>query len=387
MHKMDNAQTQQDRRPGATSSDWWRFSSYEIRDECIVAAEGAKLEWYDPWIEFGTGTATVGQAPGAVQPAYQSLMKLAQQLGLSQEKPLNPASLSQTSRALILEWCQRHGLLGVLLSRWESISLAPQQVGEGLWIHQKYSHAFGQVVQVQTTRGDVEDREATVSIHELNDHMPVDEPPGRTWGRFFPSVPFSQRDTFPYPRPYTVEFFRLYGEPLMDFCKAARLLVGAISFLGPKQPESNTASSLAREQALEAINLLRGKIPNVLDPEGDGSPKERRVAPSLLASFADMAVQDWLYGRSILQCTCCNMPFVSGSYQAQYCSVSCRLRHQKRRLRAQMKQARALRAEGQDLPQIAATVGQTSVIVKGWLQGSTGKRVKFTGGANTRRSQ
>jgi nitrogen-specific signal transduction histidine kinase len=81
-----------------------------------------------------------------------------------------------------------------------------------------------------------------------------------------------------------------------------------------------------------------------------------------------MFAQDLLYGRTILQCTSCGTLFLSSAYQAQYCSVTCRLREQKRRLRAQMKQAKALRAQGQSLRQIAAAVRQPLGTVKGWLQ-------------------
>lgn len=71
-----------------------------------------------------------------------------------------------------------------------------------------------------------------------------------------------------------------------------------------------------------------------------------------------MFAQDLLYGRSVLQCTGCGTLFVSGNYQARYCSVTCRLREQKRRLRAQMKQAMTLRAQGHSLKQIAVSLSQ-----------------------------
>ena len=164
-----------------------------------------------------------------------------------------------------------------------------------------------------------------------------------------------------YPQPYTVEFCQLYGEPLIDFCNAAKLLVGAILHLGRKQPKITGDLKFARHQALDAINLLRRPIASVLDFEENGSVKPHRVAPSLLASFADMFAQDLVYGRPTLQCICCGTPFVSSAYQARYCSTACRLREQKRRLRAQMKQAKALRAQGQSLRQIAASVGQPRV--------------------------
>jgi hypothetical protein len=373
--RLDNAQTRRRPRPGATAGAWWRFSVYEIRDGCIRPAEGAKLEWYDPWPDFQhTRAQTVGQAPAASQPAYQSLMKLVHQLEYLPGQTRYPDCLSQKSQALLLEWCRQNGLLGVLLSRWEAISVAPQQEKAGHWVQWRYFRGFGQVQQVQEARGDVEDRTATVLIHGLNDLALTEEAPSETWSRFFPGVEFSKRNTFAYPQPYTVEFCQLYGERLIDFCKAAKLLVGAISHLGRQQPEIKGDPKVAREQAIDTINLLRRPISSVLDFEEGGSVTPRRIAPSLLASFADMFAQDLVYGRPVLQCACCGTPFVSSAYQAQYCSVTCRLREQKRRLRAQMKQAKALRAQGQSLRQIAASVGQPVVIVKGWFAGVQGKR-------------
>jgi len=366
---MDNAQTGNKPRPGATHGEWWRFSSYEIRDGCIRPAKGAKLEWYDPWSDFQyTREQTVGQAPASVQPGYQSLLDLVHKLEYLPGQSSNPNFLTPESQAMILEWCQRHGLLGVLHSRWEAIRLAPQHDDRGSWSQWKYSRGFGQVIQDQHSKGDVEDRTAGVLIHTLDDLTLEEELPSKTWSRFFPGVEYSKRDTFSYPPPYTLEFCQLYGEPLTDFCNTAKMLVGAISHIGGKPPKIK-GDQVARGRALDVINLLRRPVNSVLNLSEDGSLTAHREAPSLLASFADMFAEDQLYGRSTLQCTCCGTLFVSSSYQAQYCSVTCRLRQQKRRLRAQMKQARTLRAQGQSLRQIAALVRQPFGIVKGWLGG------------------
>ena len=124
-----------------------------------------------------------------------------------------------------------------------------------------------------------------------------EESPSKTWSRFFPSVELSQQDTFAYPQPYTVQFCQLYGERLIDFCDAAKLLVAAILQLGRKQPKISGDVKLPRHQALDTINLLRRPIDSVLDFAENGSVKPSRVAPSLLASFADMFAQDLVYGR------------------------------------------------------------------------------------------
>ena len=214
MHKIDDAQTQERRRTGATRGEWWRFSLYEIRDGCIRPAKGAELQWYDPWRHFAnTRKLAIGQAPAVAQLDYQSLLSLVHQLEYLPGHVRYPDCLTQKSQALILEWCQQHGLLGILLSRWEAISLAPQPDQADLWTHRRYSRGFGQVIQTQHSSGDVSDRTASVLIRGLNDLTITEEPPSQTWSRFFPSVEFSKRDSFPYPQPYTVEFCQLYGEP------------------------------------------------------------------------------------------------------------------------------------------------------------------------------
>ena len=165
---VDNAQTRSRFRIRATEGEWWRFSLYEIRDGCIRPAKGAKLEWYDPWPDFQrTRAQTVGQAPAAAQPGYQSLMKLVHQLEYLPGQRY-PDCLTQKSQALILEWCQQHGLLGVLLSRWESISLAPQHDEADQWAQRRYFRGFGQVVQVQETRRQILNPELHSSSNVLD---------------------------------------------------------------------------------------------------------------------------------------------------------------------------------------------------------------------------
>jgi hypothetical protein len=374
MHRHDKA------RAMGTVGGWWRFSLYEIRDGCILPAPGAKLEWYDPWPEFhSTRAQTVGQLPAGIQPAYQSLMKLVHHLEYLPGHPPHPDHLSQQSQASILEWCQQYGLLGVLLSRWQAVRVAPQHKRADQWVQRSYFRGFGQTIESQEVTGDVSDRQASVLLHGLNNLTVIEESPGKTWSRFFRDVEFSKRDTFPYPQPYSMDFCQLYGEPVVDFCNAAKLLVGAISLLAGNTPVVNGEPKLAAAQALHTINLLRRSVTSVLDFDKDGSVRSRPEAPSLLASFAEMFAQDLIYGRPTLQCICCGTPFVSGAYQALYCSVPCRLREQKRRLRAQMKQAQNLRAQGKSLRQIAVSVSQPLRIVKGWLGHKKQKRLPNAG--------
>src|SRR6202043_427008 len=104
------------------------FSSYQLEDGCIRPAPGAELERYDPWPAFqGTRGLTIGQTPGAAQPAYQSLMELVHRLEYRPGHGRYPACLTLELQQLILDWCRQHGLLGILLSRWEAIRLNPHR--------------------------------------------------------------------------------------------------------------------------------------------------------------------------------------------------------------------------------------------------------------------
>jgi hypothetical protein len=123
----------------------------------------------------------------------------------------------------------------------------------------------------------------------------------------------------------------------------------------------------ASEQALETVNLLRRPVTAVLDRNAAGNLEQDWQTPSLLASFAEMFAQDITFGRATLLCESCQLPFVSGAYQARYCSKGCRQRQQKRNVWQKAKQARILRAQGQSIRQIATALCEHSQIVKGWL--------------------
>jgi len=208
---------------------------------------------------------------------------------------------------------------------------------------------------------------ASVVLHDLDGIELKEEEPGRTWHKFFPVVNERERDAFEYPMPYSNEFCYLYAERVFDFCKAARFLTGATAHLGADPPLAPNPG-LARQQALEAINLLRRPVTSAVDFDDGGDLKASWEAPSLLATFAEMYVQDLLFGRPVLSCACCRIPFVSSAYQAKYCSLACRYRGQKRQLRQQTKEAKALHTAGKTAKQIAATLGQKHEVVARWLR-------------------
>jgi hypothetical protein len=195
-----------------------------------------------------------------------------------------------------------------------------------------------------------------VLLHGLTDGCIQEEPPWKTWGRFFPEVLRSERD---YPRPYSLDFWRLYAEPVRDFYRAAKCFsdVAVGLQLGGRH----------RDEAIQHLDLLRRGTWQ--RPEGDVA--ERIVlhwsSPSLLADFAQMRLEDEMAGRPVIQCETCHEPMIATGFQQKYCSLKCRYRGQKARVRSEQKKARAMRIQGSTLAQIAEALGRDRDTIKRWV--------------------
>jgi hypothetical protein len=355
-----------------TRYGWWRFDRYQIQNGVIRPAAGSRLTWYDPWVTF---QQIRNQTNG--QPAYSELTRLASKLNADPATKGYLRDLSQESESAILAWCGGHGLLGVLLSRWESVTLSPRPAGPDRAIRTqvRYLRGYGTTIGMVHTKGDLPEARSSVLIHPLHDLTTKEEPLVYTWARFFPSVPEQERETFAYPIPYSQEFWELYAEPMSEFWRAARLFTGAVQHLGASAKPiaggaraSTETEALARAQAVDVLNLLRKDVSQVLLDE-DGGLRQEWVSPSLLASFAEMFVLDLMAGRRSRYCECCGLPFIWESYQARYCSTACRLRQQKRNLRAHIKQARTSFLEGQTIRKISKTLGEAPESVQRWVAG------------------
>jgi hypothetical protein len=82
---------------------------------------------------------------------------------------------------------------------------------------------------------------------------------------------------------------------------------------------------------LQAEGLIAG-VSLALQWNRERQVQLKWVTSSLLASLATMMLEDLTYGRALL-CAGCGRPFVSGAYQARFCSVRCRWAVQKREYR------------------------------------------------------
>jgi hypothetical protein len=132
-----------------TRYGWWRFDRYQIQDAIIRPAVGSQLTWYDPWSDF---QQIRNQTNG--QPAYSELVRLIGTLKADPGTKRAYPVFSPESQSEIVSWCQRHGLLGVLLSRWESVTLSPRPTGldPRLKIQERYLRGYGVTVGVRQSQ-------------------------------------------------------------------------------------------------------------------------------------------------------------------------------------------------------------------------------------------
>jgi hypothetical protein len=155
------------------------------------------------------------------------------------------------------------------------------------------------------------------------------------WGRYFPEVAENDREGFQYPIPLSDEFWRGYGEPVEDFIQHCMIVELATAPLFKSSP---LRAVIDKDYALDYLRRLLGPCRSQPDLD-DGRPVEAKQIPSLMAHFAQMAWMDIQDKRRLLRCPC-GTPFLTHSYQSQYCSRKCGSYFQKMTARAKQKNAR-----------------------------------------------
>jgi hypothetical protein len=114
----------------------------------------------------------------------------------------------------------------------------------------------------------------------------------------------------------------------------SEFLASAIFFLNTLKPPSPSWIVGNISPVLFKLEALLEPTASSLSYGEDGQVREEWVCPSLLSSFARMALQDIRAGLRILRCACCGSPFVTDKYQARYCSERCGWKQRKRRRRS-----------------------------------------------------
>ena len=322
------------RRLKLTAGEWWRFSAYDLKDGYIRPTSDAELTQYDPW---------TGQDGAPARRPYEDLANLIRHGRLE----LADRTLTPDTEADLLAWCQRYGLLGVLLHRLDKVVLPARIEAHG------NTHSCVQDRYLRTPRGwqlvsTAEECDGAalaagepvgVMLHQLDSLEPVFEPFRQTWAEFFPTVPPDQRESYPYPRPTSEEFWTLYREPVHEFFRVATFLERALTTLAKGRgtfadgTPSQTASVVDDYAlAVHELNAYASTVRWSLEPE-QGKFVQRWTSPSLFSSLAMMVLQDISGGQVPRTCRTCGGVFISPAYQARYCSPRCRHTMNKRAVR------------------------------------------------------
>ena len=136
----------------------------------------------------------------------------------------------------------------------------------------------------------------------------------KTCGSFFPRVP----PGFACPRPLSVEFWRLYGEPLSQFLQAAETLRNILIVLA-----QNEVGDEVRGRALSVLDCLSESTSVSPKPTKPGSIKKAWSSPSLVSAFATMIILDLSDGLKFYACQECKAPFLSRR-DRRFCTTVCR---------------------------------------------------------------
>lgn len=400
------------------AGSWWRASAYEIRSGYIRPCLDAIFEQYNPWEIFNEKKQkrTRSEAP------YQSLIRIARECAPFKNGE-RWMKLDQNTGQAIVGWCSQHGLLGLLLASTHTTVLAPRwgnptamekrKPGEeippvltpqsvrftrvnGGWSGQGYGRVLGPHTLTKRYSKKSEGQPLPKRMwpsdlprpHALVDSIvgfPGDwqeEPLSQTWATFFPDVPKRNRETYQYPHPGTLEFFKSYGEPVEQFltkameleeiCNAlfsAKLWLQSTKsggdrskffecycryrevFVRPgrrdREREAENFEFIRRTLgkadaslvvsmflALEWINRLVGSVAPLLVLDREGFRQNWQMG-ALLNSLAMMMLQD-LTGESMVKsCPIDGSLFsVRSASWTEYCSEKCAETAKKRRSRA-----------------------------------------------------
>jgi hypothetical protein len=163
---------------------------------------------------------------------------------------------------------------------------------------------------------------------------------GPAWGPFFPAVALQERSTHEYPWPGGERWWADYAEPVDRFVEMASLLLEACTSLEPgvDQTESWSLRHGLPTRGQQVFHSLLQSVRPMLHRTSDGEWNGWWRTKSLLATYAMMAYLDILAGKRTLACDTCSKPYVSGAYQARYCSDRCRNTALKRAYRSRLRE-------------------------------------------------
>jgi len=330
---------------------WRRWSSYEIVNGAVSPAVGAELIEYDPWDAYRKNADKYR----TVEQPYNCMLELAATLELERQKGVVPSrpNMNLLTPTLgpqndadrsILQWCNEHGLLGLVPVLSTEIRLDHELFhyrDGGMWLTHFEAHdregRVSTTTRPQTEQGENDSLTRSVDGHStqqtltwFSDSVCKYEKTRLSDKRVFFDAR-NRSDHFAPWRPGSRAFWSVYSEPVQDIAKWCTVFTKATYWLS--QPNSDTEFLTTSFKIIR--NLAESVTPSFrLYPARKAVLDEERISPGLLASFALMFAWDHVEGRRVIQCKRCDRHFVSDDHRAAYCSPRCRSTAQRRRYRA-----------------------------------------------------
>jgi hypothetical protein len=347
---------------------WWRFSQYEIQNGYIVPAPGARLEEYDPWRAYSRAKQeTAAQSP------YVSLFRLlsrhAGEIAALDHAFDGIEELSPTAATDFAQWCSEWGLLGILPHLYDYLELPPvwmdvpepdDFLNDDVWncvpfaaspLYERrggrWVAGYKEVPLKDSRSVELRNDPRWLAEHQEGTPVPQDllHQPKYSFRRrrlptefqsvanasterlrkFFPVLSDASASLCQIPVPLSTDFWIMYAEPLREFLAFATALHHAAEGVSSRS-DSIVTSKAVLSSFTEGVSLS-------INPDSDPGLRQTWHCPSLLSCFAQMLVQDFMSDASYRRCACCGLPFVTGAYQARYCSQQCGWRDRKRRKR------------------------------------------------------
>jgi hypothetical protein len=182
-----------------------------------------------------------------------------------------------------------------------------------------------------------------VFLEPIGGGEPVSQSLSETWANFFPDVAAEERETYDYPAPLTVSFWRQYAEPIGDFIRVAKYFSEAVERLSDLAADDLSTDLggglmvvITKDAARATLNGLMRPVAPVLHADDDDEFQRRWHSPSLLGVFAMMATQDLWGERRLIRCPCRKV-VASSDPRSKYCSPEHRVLYGKRIQRAQQR--------------------------------------------------
>ena len=233
----------------------------------------------------------------------------------------------------IVEWCRAFGLLGLLTESLIEVWLR-QSTGDDLLSatergyehHQRGPRGWNSGFWV----GSLPTRISRPKGILLQAGKLVEASLGDIAGAYFPSVPKSHRASFRMPTPLSDKFWKMYCEPVNSFVLKAKEFSFAVEAVARLCDDPEVA-----RRGMERLNRLTAHVRPLLVRDRKVRWGQTWVAPSLLSTFAMMAMLDQLKGRRTISCMRCGMVITTSNPTTRYCGDSCRWAGQKRSQRGQ----------------------------------------------------